>query len=139
MLWMVHRVLMDFQGWLGGCDCHDCFDSMKRADLKEFAELQEHVGIDDRQWDGVRFKRPLVGLRAPELASGAWKRIMEVMFTTGLDKLIEIMAADPGTFLDGIVGDFEKGKRYPWLLSVGRINAHQEWLKQCQVSSGKSG
>ena len=109
MLWALHGILMAFQGWLEGCDCHACFAAMDPDELKSLSELQKDAGVGG-EFDGSLFACPGVGLRAPELASGAWKRIMEALFNTGLSKLLEAITTHVRDCLGDIIADFEKGK-----------------------------
>lgn len=109
MLAALHHALSSFAEWCESCPCHWGLRHQSHDFLSAFTGLQTEAGADT-QFDGAHYQCPLAGLRAPELAAGDWRRVLDDMCTKRLDAFLEDLTADSLDHVHDIVSDFEEGK-----------------------------
>ena len=82
MLNTFHRVLEGLRSWSEQCPCHECFHNLTQNQKSDFVRIQRELNRDYEQWDGVHFKCPASGMRAPELAAGSWEMVFGRLLTS---------------------------------------------------------
>eukprot|EP00971_Amphidinium_carterae_P295439 5867465-Amphidinium_carterae.1 len=80
MLWQVHAVLEACRIWAESCVCHEQWHShiYTKDDIKALEEARRAAACDADS-DGLIFRCPLQGCRAPQLAAGDWKSFLQKM------------------------------------------------------------
>ena len=109
MLCTIHKVLAQFQEWSESCPCHYHHLLLDKDEKEELRDLEAEAGIAGAA--GASRECPLAGLRAPEMAAGSWKIILEVLFDKALDVFIGELCPRALDHLDSILSDFEEGKK----------------------------
>ena len=82
MCLVLNQTVEDLAGWSEGCACHPPgprLDPLGRLDLNSPARVASLGGGGSC---------PMKSLRAPEMASGEWKRTMEQLFQLSTDQLM---------------------------------------------------
>ena len=120
MLNFLHSVLGDFQEWCGSCYCHVPLKKLDRMEAAQFLKRQRDANAEVA-FDGPFFCCPMAGLRAPELAAGAWRDIMDQLVASRLESLLAPMLAESLAHL----------KMFCLIWKKGRNESSQLWNSSC--------
>ena len=110
MIQALHGVVALFQQWAEACPCHWSPEEFTAEQLRAWARLCRDLDISEQE--GPHIDCPLRGLRAPELAAGDWRFVLNHLVAVCLQKILaQIDFLEPQDISD-IVHDWEEGKKH---------------------------
>ena len=118
---LLHTVLEGLAEWAKGCICRDFLRGFNADAARAFAQTLRDMGL---LFDGIGFKCPLEGLRAPELAAGDWRVV--------LDKLWELKFQDVLKKAAHVIASSYLNSFQIW--SGQKLQSGTNWVRNC--SSG---
>jgi hypothetical protein len=126
MLLVVHALPAGLRTWSEDCACHHMFDRSWLQDANESDEEQEVTKVAaeevelyleigpsaSRDFDGHRFRCPMRGKRALEVAQGAIDELLKDLGCMCETRILRYNAGMPKQDVDRIVADFHRAKSF---------------------------